>query len=205
MVGALIQGDQGIRGRADHRAVSNDSGLHRIGRTPGIDDRGAVVRLNVHLNLIGALLHRVPGEAVGGTVILDHLSRAARRRDTELVDGRRAVSAGRCRPGDRRSDQRTGGCAGRQGDRQEPSILKALASRAVPPVATQCCVLSDNPISRARQQLPHRQESSRELTRGVFRDRTLQGLGDEACGKEANSQTSQVQEVPHRSAKKQHS
>ncbi len=36
----------------------------------------------------------------------------------------------------------------------------------------------------------------------MFRDRTLQGLGDEACGKEANSRTSQVQEAPKKSVKK---
>ena len=55
-----------------------------LARRSGLDD---------HPDVVGPLLHGVPGEAVAGAEVTDHVERTARLRDAELVDGR--LSRGR--------------------------------------------------------------------------------------------------------------
>ena len=171
--GALYRATRGLDVGLTTAAGPDDPRLRRIGRGRGLAGRGAEAVLDDHLDVIGALLHGVPGEAVAGAEVADHLGRTAGRPDAELVDGCRPVAAGRRRPGDRRSDQGDRWSAGRQGDGQEAAILEGLAVRPIPPGTTSRGASGLDPLAKRRQELPHQKDSSWKRCRPDFSKNAL--------------------------------
>ena len=88
--GALYRATSGLDVGLIDRVGPDHPRIRGIGRTCGLAGRGVEVVLDDHLDLIAPLLHGVPGEAVAGAEVANHVGRD--RRSVRRGTGRRVLA-----------------------------------------------------------------------------------------------------------------